>query len=71
MRYDKKRAGMRLRSLRVDKGYDQKQLSQLSTVPQPTIQSYEDGTCTMGMENAVKLAEALGCTLDRLACRED
>ena len=71
MAYDKNRVGLRVKSLRIDKGYDQKRLSELSRVPVPTIQSYEDGTCVMGMENAVKLADALGCTLDRLACRTD
>ena len=71
MAYDKARVGLRVKSLRIDRGYDQKKLSDLSTVPVPTIQSYEDGTSVMGMENAVKLADALGCSLDRLACRTD
>lgn len=71
MAYDKKRAGLRLRSLRIDKGLSQLDLSKKSTVPQQTIQSYEDGTSVMGIENATKLADALGCSLDRLACRED
>ena len=71
MAYDKARVGLRVKSLRIDRGYDQKKLSDLSKVPVPTIQSYEDGTSVMGMENAVKLADALGCSLDRLACRVD
>lgn len=71
MAYDKKRVGLRIKSLRIDKGYDQKSLSKLSKVPLPTIQSYEDGTSVMGMENATKIADALECTLDRLACRVD
>ena len=71
MAYDKARVGLRIKSLRVDKGYDQRQLSELSTVPMATIQSYENGMTVMGMENATKLADALGCTLDRLACRTD
>ena len=71
MAYDKKRVGLRLKSLRIDKGFDQKRLSNESTVPVTTIQSYEDGTSVMGMENAAKLADALNCTLDRLACRVD
>ena len=53
MSYDKARVGLRLKSLRIDRGYDQKRLSELSTVPTPTIQSYEDGTSVMGMENAL------------------
>lgn len=71
MAYDKARVGLRIKSLRIDKGYDQNRLSELSTVPVSTIQSYEDGTSVMGMENAVKLANALNCSLDRLACRSD
>ena len=71
MSYDKARVGLRLKSLRIDRGYDQKRLAELSTVPTPTIQSYEDGTSVMGMENATKLADALECSLDRLACRVD
>lgn len=71
MAYDKARVGLRIKSLRIDKGYDQNRLSELSTVPVSTIQSYEDGTSVMGMENAVKLANALNCSLDRLACRAD
>jgi transcriptional regulator with XRE-family HTH domain len=71
MAYDKSRVALRLKSLRIDKGYDQKRLSELSTVPIGSIQSYEDGTSVMGMENAVKLANALNCSLDRLACRAD
>ena len=71
MAYDKARVGLRLKSLRIDKGFDQKRLSSESTVPGTTIQSYEDGTSVMGMENATKLADALNCSLDRLACRVD
>ena len=43
MAYDKARVGLRLKSLRIDKGFDQKRLSSESTVPVTTIQSYEDG----------------------------
>ena len=71
MAYDKDRVGRRIKSLRIDKGYDQKGLSEISKVPLSTLQSYEDGTSVMGMENATKLADALGCSLDRLSCRED
>lgn len=71
MAYDKTKAGLRLKSLRIDRGYDQEQLSKLSTVPVGTIQSYESGLKIMGMSNATKLADALECSLDRLACRVD
>ena len=71
MAYDKKRVGLRIKSLRIDKGYNQEQLSEASTVPVATVRSYEDGTSVMGMTNAVRLAEALDCTLYRLVCRTD
>lgn len=71
MNYDKKRIGLRLRSLRIDKGLTQEALATMSKVPQSTIQSYEKGTIVMGMENATKIADALQCTLDRLTCRVD
>lgn len=71
MAYDKKRVGLRIKSLRVDKGYNQETLAELSKVPVSTIRSYEDGTNIMGMENATKIADALECSLDRLACRVD
>ncbi len=71
MSYDKKRVGLRIKSLRIDRGLTQEDLYRVSTVPVATIQSYEDGTSVMGLENATKLADALECTLDRLACRVD
>ena len=71
MSYDKTRVALRIKSLRIDKGYDQRRLSELSTIPVATIQSYENGTRVMGMENAVRIADALECSLDRLACRTD
>lgn len=71
MTYSKERAGLRLKSLRIDKGYDQERLSELSSVPIATIRSYESGVSAMGIENAVKLASALDCSLDRLARRDD
>lgn len=71
MEYNKKRIGNRLKSLRIDQGLDLEKLSNMSTVPQSTIQSYEQGVAVMGLKNAVKLADALDCSLDRLACRVD
>lgn len=71
MAYDKARVGKRLKSLRIDSDYSLDKLSELSTVPVPTLKSYENGISVMGMSNAVKIAEALGCTLDRLVCRNE
>lgn len=71
MAYDKSRVALRIKSLRIDKGLNQKQLATAASVPIGSLQSYEDGTSVMGMENATKLADALGCSLDRLVCRAD
>ena len=71
MAYDKERVARRLKSLRADLGYDQQKLADLSGIPLRTIVSYETATAAMGMENAVKLADALECTLDELSCRND
>lgn len=71
MAYDATRVGHRIKSLRIDKGYDQKKLSKVSKVPLATLQSYETGKSVMGLTNATKLADALGCSLDYLACRLD
>ena len=71
MAYNKTRVGLRIKSLRIDKGLNQAQLAKASNVPIASLQSYEDGTSVMGMENATKLADALECSLDRLVCRAD
>ena len=70
MAYDKARVGRRIKSLRIDKGIDQKQLAEISGVSLASISQYELGQTVIGMENAVKIADVLGCSLDSLACRD-
>ena len=59
---------MRLKEIRISKGLSVPQLVELSGVPRRTIQDLEargDGR----VSTAIKLADALGVTLDEL-CRE-
>jgi predicted transcriptional regulator len=61
-------ATMNLREIRLAKGYKVPRLVELSGVPRRTIQNIEKrNECTMS--NAIKLADALGVTLDEL-CRD-
>jgi len=56
-----------LREIRLAKGYKVPKLVELSGVPHRTIQNIEKrNECTIS--NAIKLADALGVTLDEL-CR--
>jgi len=59
---------MKLKQLRKDKSLTVKALSELSTVPIRTIEDIERiGECKVS--TAIKLADALGVTLDEL-CRD-
>ncbi len=63
------RMGNRLKSLRIDKGWDQERLARESGVSLGTVAKFEIGQNGIRFDTAVKLADALGCTLDELACR--
>lgn len=71
MIYDKERVAMRVKSLRIDKGWDQADLSRESGVSAATIANIETARSGMGFDTAVKIANAVGCTLDKLACRDE
>lgn len=59
---------MKLREIRLKKGLSVPALSRLANVPVRTIENIEKrGQCTVA--NAIKLADALGVTLDEL-CRD-
>jgi len=59
---------MKLREIRLSKGLSVPQLVQLSGVPRRTIQDIEKkNNCSVKI--AIKLADALGVTLDEL-CRD-
>jgi len=59
---------MKLKEIRTNKGLSVPQLVELSGVPRRTIQDIEkSGNCKV--DTAIKLADALGVTLDEL-CRD-
>lgn len=55
-----------LARLRMERGLTQAQLAGLVGCPQQTITRWETGQRNPGMKSLVKLARALGCTLDEL-----
>ena len=61
--------GVRLRKLRQERGLSQAQLARLSGIPKGTLLQWEYGLRTPLLDAAVKLADALGITLDALAGR--
>ena len=70
MAYDKAKVGRRIRSLRAENGISRSTLARLTAIPYPTVTCYERGMSVMGLENASKIADVLGCALDTLACRD-
>ena len=59
---------MDLKAIRTDKGFTVPQLSNITGIPKRTIEDIQKrGDCLVS--NAIKLADALGVTLDEL-CRE-
>lgn len=70
MPYDKKRIGMRLASLRTDKGWNQKDLAKAANISPDSVARYECGMTGMSLEAAYQLTAALGCPLEQLVCRE-
>lgn len=61
---------LRLRHFRKIKGWNQKELADRIGSTLRIISSYERGETEVPLSVAVKLCEALGCTLDELAGRE-
>lgn len=57
---------MNLQMIRKQKGISQTRLAQLSGVHRVSIVRYEEGRTTPNARNALKLARALGCTIDDL-----
>ena len=55
-----------LREKRVEKGLSQKELSEISGVPQQNISAYESGNRIPGADAMYALAVALGTTMDEL-----
>ena len=59
-----------LKALRKNKGFTQKQLADLISVSERGYQRYEAGKDLPGFEVLVKLADALGVSLDYLMGRD-
>ena len=60
---------MNLKQIRNEKGFTIPKLSEITGIPKRTIEDIQkNDTCTV--RNAIKLADALGVTLDEL-CRDD
>lgn len=55
-----------VREIRLERGLTQEQLAELSSVPRICICRYETGKYYPSMQNAVKLAKALGVPVDAL-----
>ena len=58
-----------LRNIRTERGYTQEQLALYSGLQPSAISHFETGRRRPSMGNLVQLADALGCTLDRLVGR--
>ncbi len=69
-RYDRERMARRVKSLRADKGWDQERLASEAHVSKDTVVSIETARRGIGLDMAVALADALGCDMDELICRQ-
>lgn len=68
MKFDKQRIGKRIASLRIDKGWNQRDLAAAANISLSAVARYESGYTGPSFEAALKLAEALDCSLETLAC---
>ena len=66
---DLDRMARRVKSLRADKGWRQSDLAREAGVSESVVARIEQGRGCPGLDTASDLADALGCTLDVLACR--
>lgn len=66
MEFNKERTAGNLRAIRNLRNLTQQQLADLSKVSCDSIKGYESATTVMSLENAVKLASALDCSVDSL-----
>lgn len=71
MPYDKERVARRMKSLRADKGWDQSDLAREAGVSIDAIASAETARRGMNLDTAYDIATALGCSMERLVCRDE
>ena len=56
----------RLRMLRKGSGLTQVQLAQKATVPRSVIARFETGRTELSTKNLMKIADALGCSMEEI-----
>lgn len=61
----------RVKSYRLKKGLSQEELSVLTGIPRTTISAIESGKALPSVDYALKLAKALGCTVEELFSPEE
>mgnify|MGYP003302641514 FL=1 len=61
----------RIRNLRVDRGYTQKQVAEYLNIKQNTYSQYETGVLYYSLEMVGKLADLYGVSVDYLMDRTD
>lgn len=58
-----------MKAIRTLRGFSQEELAGMLGVKLGTYRAWEQGRNEMGLDDAVAIANALGCTLDELAGR--
>lgn len=66
MSYSNGKVARNLKIERVKRGWSQERLAEASGVGQNSISRYETGATTPGLDQAFKIASALGCSIDDL-----
>lgn len=66
MKFSKEQTASNLKTLRALRNYSQSDLANLSGVSCASIKGYEQGNVVMSLDVAVKIADALGCSVDSL-----
>ena len=59
-----------LRNVRKSAGLTQKKLAELARVSMPKISAYENGKTSPSCKTLLKLAQALGCSVDDLVKKD-
>lgn len=65
------KVALRIKELRLEKGFTQKKLAEMVGCSQPMIVIWEKEECEPTATAIVKLFEALGCTTDYLLGKSD
>ena len=67
MSYSNEKVARNLKVERAKRGWSQEDLAEASGVGQNSIARYEMGGTTPGLDQAFKIALALGCSIDAIA----